>query len=77
MLLQAWSYLHDPEAGNSASRCPVSAPLLLRCYLWPQELGIKVHELKTVHRQADAEFVRILHAMRTGTATAQDITALK
>jgi hypothetical protein len=39
-------------------------------------LGLQVAMLKKVHRQADPEFVAILHAIRTGAATTRQLDDL-
>lgn len=50
-------------------------PRLIACR--PQELDLRVHELSTVHRQRDAHFVEILHALRKGVQTAAQFAELQ
>ena len=38
---------------------------------------MRVHTLRTVHRQQDAEFVGVLHRMRLSTHTKEDIIMLR
>ncbi|KAL4434051.1 hypothetical protein ABPG75_000492 [Micractinium tetrahymenae] len=49
--------------------------LTFQSSLW-QDLGIRVHQLRQVHRQRDRRFVEILHALREGRHTQAQLAEL-
>lgn len=57
-----------PPVPRSAAAPFLNRGLAFQAAIW-EELGMRVHSLRTVHRQRDRRFVAILHALREGRHT--------
>jgi hypothetical protein len=69
-----------PPSLPAALSCSRAAPFLNRGLAFQSAawgaLGMRVHTLATVHRQADAHFVGLLHALRQGAHTERQLAEL-